>query len=245
MTSNLADWTRPYWHASDATAALLFFVFGNFADSDGVNLPEGIELSRHAHAALREWDGYPLAGSLGEVFAEEAPQTLAAARQTREVLRVAGDIRDPATLNYLRDTLDVITGLLETGGVAVVDPMTSTVFDAATWRSHFLNPVNAPLRQHVLVLCDPDPADPEQHWIHTRGMRKFARPDLSLTGIPGSAINQAGALCQQLLDMLALGGHFADGQALTVDGIGTLVARLGGDADDPRFFNQHVELRWP
>ncbi|HET7267310.1 MAG TPA: hypothetical protein VFJ15_04315 [Oleiagrimonas sp.] len=244
-------WARPYWHASGEDAMLLFFVFGRFSGDtneigNALKLPDGIQLTRYAHATLRNWEGYPLTGALGDVFQAEVPQTLTAARNTPDVLRLAGEIRDPSDLDYLRDTLNALTRLFEAGGVAVVDPQTSGLLDRDTWHRRFLAGTATTMRQHVLVLCDADPDDASSQWIHTRGMRKFARPDISLTRVPGSDINQAGALCEQLVDMLALGGQFADGQSLPVDGLaGPLVAQPGGHKDDPRFYNTHVELRWP
>src|SRR5699024_511116 len=137
-----------------------------------LDLPAGIKLTRYAHATLKNWDGYPLAGSLGEVFQSDAPHTLSAARDTPEVLRLSGSVGDPSDLDYLRDTLNAITRLLDAGGVPAVDPQTSDLFDRNTWRSRYLSGTTSTLRQHVLVLCDADPDDDQSQWIHTRGMRK-------------------------------------------------------------------------
>ena len=238
-------WKRPFWHASDEQAVLLYFVFGQFGDAPALELPAGIELSRHPHASLKDWKGYPLAGSLREVFADEAPDTLRAARKTPDVLRIAGTLPDPANLDYLRETLEAVTRLFDAGAVAVVDPQVSGLYDRATWTRRIASGNDSTLRQHFLVLRDADPDAPERHWVHTRGLRKFARPDISITRVPGTEADRAGALCQQLADMLALGGHFAEGQTLPVDGVGMFRAHPGGSSDDPRFFNTHVELRWP
>lgn len=250
-TRDTGHWARPYWQASDEDATLLFFVFGRFSGDTteiaaALNLPASIHLTRYAHTTLKNWEGYPLGGALGDVFAADAPQALATARATPDVLRLAGDVRDPSELDYLRDTLNAITRLFDAGAVAAVDPQTSSLLDHDAWHRCHLGGDSTTMRQHVLIMCDPDPDDSARQWIHTRGMRKFARPDLSLTGVPGSDIDQAGALCEQLVDMLALGGRFADGQALPVEGlIGPLVARRGGSHDDPRFYNTHIELHWP
>lgn len=240
-----ARWERPYWHASDEKATLLYFVFGRFADDVSAPLPEGIELTRYAHTSLANWEGYPLAGALGEVFAADAPQTLEAARKTPDVLRIAGTLHDPSDLDYLRGTLRTIVKLFDAGAVAVVDPQVSGLFDRATWIRGVASGNDTTLRQHFLVVRDADPEAPEYQWVRTRGMRKFARPDISLTRVPEDEVNRAGALCQQLADMLALGGHFAEDQLFPVDNIGVFRAHLGGTPDDPHFFNTHVELRWP
>jgi hypothetical protein len=246
-----SHWQRPYWRASGEDAMLIFFVFGHFtgdtqALAAALELPRGIKLTRYAHAALRNWEGYPLAGALGEVFADEAPHTLEKASASDEVLRLAGTVHDPADLGYLRDALAAITELFDAGAVAVADPQTSSLFDRETWRRRFGDHADTSMRGHVLVLCDADPDTEGAQWVHTRGMRKFARPDVSVTGVPASEVNRAGALCQTLIEMLARGSQFADGQQLEVEGMATpLTAHLGGSVDDPRFYNTHAELRWP
>ncbi len=241
-----ARWKRPYWHASDEQATLLYFVFGRFhGDAATPVLPDGIRSTRHAHAALRDWDGYPLAGSLGEVLAADAPHAFEAARDTPDVLRIAGTLRDPASLDYLRDTLEAIARSFDAGAVAVVDPQVSGLYDRAAFMHRLATGNGSSLRQHFLVLCDADPDDPDRQWVHTRGLRKFARPDISLTRVPAGETDRAGALCRQLADMQALGGRFAEGQPLPVDEVGVFRAHHAGSPGDPRFFNTHVELRWP
>jgi hypothetical protein len=82
-------------------------------------------------------------------------------------------------------------------------------------------------------------------WVHTRGMRKFGRPDISLRNVPDRDIDRAGQLCERLADMQALGAHFVDGQSLEAEGLPGLVAKLGGDLEHPDFNNTYVEFRWP
>jgi hypothetical protein len=77
-------------------------------------------------------------------------------------------------------------------------------------------------------------------------MRKFGRPDISIRQVPDRAVDRAGLLCERLVELEALGAHFADGQSLELDGLGaSVVARLGGGLDDPDFNNTYVEFRWP
>ena len=116
--------------------------------------------------------------------------------------------------------------------------------DDDEWRDRYLVKDGAPLRNHVLILRDEDEAG--RYWVHTRGLRKFGRPDISLRNVPESDMDRAGALCQRLVELEALGARFIDGQALEVDGIfGGLTAELGGGYDDPQFNNTYVEFNWP
>jgi hypothetical protein len=76
-------------------------------------------------------------------------------------------------------------------------------------------------------------------------MRKFGRPDISIRDVPDAAVDRAGALCEQLAELQALGAHFADGQVLAGEGMPPgFVAKLGGGMDDPAFNNTRVEFRW-
>lgn len=245
-------WQRPHWQPSDEEVILQFYVFGNFQPtrvpsapygSDG--LPEEVQLSSHHHQVLRDWEGYPLKGPLGELFKNDSPEAYAQAMAAPQVLVLHGRFKDQADTGYLRDTYGVLAGLLDIGGVAILDPQMLTLFSADEWRRRYLVKDGAPLRHHVLILRDEED-EGGRYWIHTRGMRKFGRADISLHNVPESETDRAGALCQRLIELEALGAHFADGQALEVDGIfGGLVAELGGDYSDPQFNNTYVAFYWP
>lgn len=252
MTATPEAWPRPYWQPSDETIVLHFYVFGRFAEDLAIpaaryaslGLPEGVALQRLAHDALRGWDGYPLKGALGEVLKEDAPAAFEQARAAPDVLVVRGELADRDSLDYLRDTLGVLAGLLDVGGSAILDPQILTLFDAGSWRRHYLVAGGAPPRNHVLILRKPS-EDGRSH-IHTRGLRKFGRPDLSLRHVPDARASQAGMLCERLVELQALGARFVEGQPLEVEGLpGELVAHPGGTLDDPGFNNTHVAFDWP
>jgi hypothetical protein len=104
-------WQRPHWQPSDEEIILHFYVFGDFKPirvpsepygSDG--LPEGMEVNSY-HSALREWEGYPLKGSLGDLFKNDAPEAFEAATKAPQVLVVRGRFKDSRDTGYLRDTL--------------------------------------------------------------------------------------------------------------------------------------------
>ncbi|TAL82367.1 MAG: hypothetical protein EPN74_17405 [Rhodanobacter sp.] len=245
-------WPRPYWQPSDEKALLQFYVFGKFEQELQIpsprygspGLPEGVEIQRFQNAVLRKWDGYPLNGALGDVLREDSPQAFELSRIAPEVLVLRGEIADGESLDYLRNTLGVLAGLLDTGGSTILDPQILGLFGAEHWRRHYLVEGGAPSRHHVLILCNAD--DVAGHsWIRTRGMRKFGRPDLSIRNVPERAVDRAGLLCEWLVELQSLGAHFSDGQSLDVEGLpGGLVVRLGGSRDDAHFNNSHVELRW-
>lgn len=255
-SNSVPEWPRPYWQpGADEDALLQFFVFGKFDPRELVipasrygspGLPAGVELKRYQNLELRKWAGYPLSGTLGEIMRDEAPDAYEQARIAPEVLLVHGQLEDGPGLDYLRDTLGVLAALLDIGGRVILDPQILGLFDAAAWRGRYLVPGGAPPRNHVLILRSDEPDGSERSWVHTRGMRKFGRPDLSFRRIPAHELDRAGVLCEKLVEMQALGTRFAAGQVLEVDGMQqALIAQPGGSLDDPEFNNLHVEFRWP
>jgi hypothetical protein len=246
-------WPRPYWQPGDESILLQFYVFGQFASEltipslpyDSAGLPGGVELQRFDNAALRQWDGYPLSGALGKILREESAEVVELAGSAPHVLMVRGSFADCDNLDYLRDTLGVLAGLLDVGAVAILDPQILRVFGASEWRRQYLVKDGAPPRNHALILCNPEQAA-GRFWVHTRGMRKFGRPDLSIHDVPESVLNHAGALCERLVEVQALGARFIAGQPLEVEGLsGDLIAQPGGSLEDPRFNNTHVAFHWP
>jgi hypothetical protein len=245
-------WQRPHWHASDEEILLQFYVFGKFdaarvpsQDYGSPGLPAGITATKYPHAELRAWEGYPLKGAMGRMFKADARSAWQHAFDAPEVMVVRGTLKDSQNSGYLRDTLGVLAGMLDIGGEAILDPQILSLLDADDWRRQYLIRDGAPIRNHLLILCDAD-AEPGRSWIHSRGMRKFGRPDISLRNVPQRDIDRAGMLCERLVESLALGTHFSEGQALEVDGVpGGLVAQLGGSLDDPEFNNTHVAFHWP
>jgi len=245
-------WQRPHWQASDEEILLQFYVFGKFdvvrvpsADYGSEGLPAGIEAVSHYHSALRQWEGYPLKGAMGRMFKADAPEAYQLAFDAPEVIVVRGTLKDSPATGYLRDTLGVLAGMLDIGGTAILDPQTLSLLDADAWRRHYLIRDGAPIRNHLLILRDGESA-PDHSWIHTRGMRKFGRPDISIRQVPDRAVDRAGLLCERLVELEALGAHFTEGQRLDIEGVpGGVVVQLGGGLDDPQFNNTYVEFQWP
>ena len=245
------DWTRPHWSRDEAKAMLVYFVFGEFPAEPKLDLtahgshglPTGVEILRIPKDRLAHWQGHPLRGAIGGILREGNPSAFESARKAPECLMLRGELADADSLAYLRDTLGVIAALLDVGGVAVVDPQILEMFSADDWRTRYKDDAIATPRSHVLVLCQDDTGDTA--WIKTRGMRKFARPDISIRRVPQSEVQRAGAVAARLADLQARGMRFGDGSTMDVEGLpdGFKIER-GGSLDDPEFNNTHLEIEW-
>jgi hypothetical protein len=231
---------------------LVYFVFGEFAaepslDLSGhgsLGLPQGVEVLRIPKERLAHWQGHPLRGALGEILRDGNPAAFETARKAPECLLLRGELADSESLAYLRDTLGVISALLDAGGVAVVDPQILELFSAEDWRVRCAGGNPASSRRHVAVLCSDDAAG--HAWIHTRGLRKFARPDISIRGVPRGQVQHAGEVAARLAELQVQGMRFGDGSTVDVEGIpGGLTVTRAGSLDDPEFNNTHLALTWP
>ena len=246
------DWTRPHWSRDEANAMLVYFVFGEFSAEPKLELsahashglPPGIEMLRIPKDRLAHWQGHPLRGALGGILREGNPVAFGLARKAPECLVLRGELADADSLAYLRDTIGVVSALLDAGGAAVVDPQILEMFSADDWRARYAAGAVAAPRSHVLVLCQDDAGGTAR--IKTRGMRKFARPDISIRRVPQADVQRAGAVAARLADLQAHGMRFGDGSIVDVEGLpdGLKVTR-GGALDDPEFNNTHLELIWP
>ncbi|HEU4662960.1 MAG TPA: hypothetical protein VFS55_02895 [Dokdonella sp.] len=247
-------WPRPHWRDSGDELFLLWFVFGDFAadlviDADRYRTrgtPAGIDVVRYVNRELARWEGYPLAGTLGRLLRDEDAHLFERARRARDCTMLRGSMRDPADLDGLRDLVGTITALTEGGGVAVVDPQILSMFDSAEWRRRYFADDAFHLRDHVLILCSDDERHPGRYWIHTRGLRKFARPDVSIRNVPPADAAAAGELAERFADFQAMGGIVESGREVEVAGAtGGMTVRFAGTADDPDFNNRHLALDWP
>ncbi|MGN6518164.1 MAG: hypothetical protein ACTHK2_01930 [Dokdonella sp.] len=246
-------WPRPEWRDGGDEAFLLWFVFGTFDPGFVIDAhryrtrgtPPGIDVVRYENRALARWDGYPLAGTLGRLLWEEDARLFERATSARDCTMLRGSIRDPANLDPLRDLVGTITALVDGGGVAVVDPQILSMFDATQWRERFTADVFR-TRDHVLILCSDDERNAGRSWVHTRGMRKFARPDISIRNVPPAAVAIAGELAERFAEFQAMGGIVDESREVEVDGVPHgMRLRVAGAPDDPEFNNRHVALDWP
>lgn len=248
-----AHWPRPQWRDGGEQAFLLWFVFGDFEPDFQIDAeryrtrgtPAGISIVRYANRELAKWNGYPLAGVLGSVLYNDDALLFERAKRARECVMLRGAIADASDFDALRDLVGTITALTDLGGVAVVDPQILSMTSAEDWRQrHAEDAFNA--RDHVLILCDEDARHTGRLHVHTRGLRKFARPDIGIRNVPPELAQIAGDLALRFVDFQARGGVVADGHAVEIEGAPSgMRAHVAGSLDDPEFNNHHIALRWP
>jgi hypothetical protein len=249
-----SNWVRPHFVPTPRQAFLLHWVYGEFSPELEIDarrfrtrgLPEGIAGQVFLHDSLRGGGADPLAGEMGEVLRAKAHDAFAAAQAAPHAMLIRGGIDDPADLMYLRDTIGFIACLLSHGGVAVLDVQSLALRTPAQWDAEVFAPDAPRAQNEVVMLRSADERHPGRAWLHTRGLRKFARPDLSIRNVPPDSAFNAQLVLERAADYLIAGGVFEDGREvrMSVAPPGLVPATVGDD-DDPDFNNRHTEMVWP
>lgn len=260
---DLPTWERPYYRPGGGDAFVFYVVFGEFPDAElkasrdayrAQGVPDGITTTRHDrtrpdHAG---WFVGFLTGHLGQLLDEEsgAEGALAlAVRAAPACLVVTGTVADPPTLDYLRDVIGLVTCALDAGGVGVLDGTSLRWWSPAAWRRDIFAPEAPDLPKYADILVSEDTTarrGDRTLWLHTRGLRKFGRPDLSVRGVRQPHVAAVIGLCNRFILLQALGDVVPEGKPVRLPGLPEgMMCRHAGDFDDPDFNNVHLQVHWP
>ncbi|MEM7084483.1 MAG: hypothetical protein AAF465_17310 [Pseudomonadota bacterium] len=184
-----------------------------------------------------------LEGYLWDQLQDDDPHLAALVEDQNECIVIRGSVSDPPNLNYFRDVVGLIQWLFDSGSVALYDPQSFTWWSPEQWRERaFETDAGAP-RQHVLILSSKSRCG---DWLHTRGLRKYGRPDLSIHRVQPKHRDSVVNLLNRFIEFQAYGGIIKDGEEIRIAGLPSgMTCRHGGDFDDPDFNNLHVEIVWP
>lgn len=251
--NTLVDWKREQYKSGGGNALLFYAVHGKFEQpftldrqhyrSNGP--PPGVRVEIHKRENNPDTDFF-VSDYLGSELEAQGKELQEAVLASPESLLVLGELEDPSDLNYLRDTVGFIMSLLDQGGLAVCDPQRLTWWTAESWENELFDPAMAVPRHHVIILTSLEEKNPNLTWVHTRGMRKFGRPDLSIRNVPQKYFNTVTELCNRFIEHQAFGMLVPDGQEILMEGLpGGLICYNKGDLEDPDFNNVHIEMIFP
>lgn len=252
MSDALRSWPRPFYRPGGGAAYLFYVVFGELAglqltaDYQCAGVPDGVSVDRYQAVEHADYVQGFRSGYAERWLREQHPELLPAVLQASGCTLLSGSVPDPGTLDYLRDTVGLALCLLDQGGVALFDPQTFQWWSPEAWRRELFNAEDRHLARHVTLLVSEEPGVPGRDWWHTRGLRKFGRPDLSVRRVPRQAQPQAEELLNRFIGGQIQGHQIPEGQPVRMQGIPNgMVCRHAGHMDDPDFNNVHVEMVWP
>jgi hypothetical protein len=221
------DWSRPHWQPSGRAASLLYFVPGE--------APERLRPSASRHHIDRggAWQEVLqvsawLRGEAPGLFASffdpagvghdidaRFGARASALRAAEQGTILQADFPDPATLDYLRDTAGMVSAALEQGGLGVLDAPAARWWTPEEWVATFVDRSAFDVRDHTIIVFTDDDRHHPGLWSHTRGMKKFGRPDLQVKHLPGrygeAAVNVASEVINDFAGRMARGKLIPDG----------------------------------
>ena len=251
------SWPREFFQPTGAKALVWYQVYGHFSDTIEISrgtyrcngVPAGIEVGNHARTDGEEaWTNLVKQPLLAARLHGELPKLAQAVETAPACTTIRGEVPDSATLVYLRDVVGLGTWFLDNGAVAVLDPQTLTWYDREKWRSRVFEPKSCVPTHHATILYsdEKDGAGGNLFWFHTRGMRKFARPDLSVHHVPAQYQDAVINVLNRLVEVQAFGQVIAEGQSITAPSLPPgITCHHAGSLDDPDFNNTHIEVQWP
>ena len=185
----LASWPRRHFQPAGGDAHLFYKIHGVFRGAPEISrsrhrcagVPGGCDLQLCDRQTQKDLFRLGLDEYIGQDLQRTDRALFDAASSTEQCLVLNGEVIDPPNLDYFRDAVGLVMALLESGGVAVFDPHMFKWWSAAEWRERAFEPAGPVPRHHVVILVSDEPAG--GRWYHTRGMRKFGRPDVSVRNV--------------------------------------------------------------
>jgi len=249
----LKDWTRSFYQPNGGDPFLFYVVYGSVdlaaplsPDTYRSNgLPDGLEAMRytadeHADVVSGFREGY-----LWEQLLRDEPAFASQIASAGECVVLRGAPSDSQSLNYLRDTVGLLIHFLDHGGVCIYDPQMFQWWKPEDWRKRIFEPAGPVPRHHVVILTSDEDTD-QRTWFHTRGMRKFGRPDLSLHEVAPSSHAAVIDLFNRFIEHQAFGAVVPEGQSIRIASLPHgMTCHHAGSLEDPDFNNVHLEIRWP
>lgn len=207
--------------------------------------PQGLDIrfynKDHSEEQKEYIDGF-LQGTFGELLKKELPILFGKTQKANNLAIVSGNFNDSNSLHYLKNSIGVIKALTEKGAVSVLDVQTSQFYTPEDWVKKYFEPRKPQPHNHVVILYS---ENDEGLWVHTRGMRTFGRPDISLVGWPKDKMTQAQELVNRFIEMYAFGALPEEGKEIIVKGLPLgLRTKLGGNYENLDFNNYFVEVKW-
>jgi hypothetical protein len=247
----IPDWPRARYESGGGDAFLFYAAFGPISELVSVSpgtyrcdeIPAGLEASAYTLARQPEVINSLREGYCIDQLRRTDPGLVTAIYAQDSCMVWRGRIADPPTLNYFRNVIGLVTHFLDHGGVAVFDPQMLKWWSPADWRAEVFEPAQPLPRQHVVILVSQE--EDGTAWFHTRGLRKFGRPDLSIRRVPTAGHAAATDLCNRFIELQAFGAVIPEGQEIRVRGLPEGMRCVHrGDENDPDFNNAHVEIIW-
>lgn len=246
------SYERPYYTSCDYRPYLYYVVFGANAEKMQLSrqrhhvdeIPKGIETYVVTRAQNADYMESVFGGTVGSVLRQQDAALYERCRKEDTWVLLTGEIEEDADLNYIRNCVGAIQALLETGGVGVLDLLTFSLYGAERFTEQFFGrSFNG--YDHVSILLSEE--ENGEIWLHTRGMRKFGRPDVSIEHVDREELPFAEGVANQMI-FYSIQGDFFPGKRIKLHPSPeeSFIVRpeLVDDLENYDFNNAYYKLLW-
>lgn len=198
------SYERPYYSDIDYHPYLFYVVFDISDDKLEISrtrhhvesMPEGLDISICSRPQNSEYMDSLTGGTLGKLLRMKDPFLYDRACASERWAVIKGSIKNDSTLDYMRDAIGVIQAFVDTGAAGILDLQTLSLLSPEDWSTDIFAARFSPF-MHTVILSSEE--DDGTLWLHTRGMLKFGRPDISIRNVPAKDVNAAAELINQMI----------------------------------------------
>jgi len=244
-------WDRTYYLPSENEVFSFFIIFGEFQDGISISasqynfteVPENTDIVKyHDGAGPEHRDGFR-SGYLWEELLCEDQELAKIIASAPSCMVICTETSDKETLDYLRNIVGLVTYFLDNGGVCVYEPQRFKWWAPSEWKDNVFLPREPKLYQHTTILVSEQ--ENGKYWYHTRGLRLFARPDISVHDVTQEKSKIIHDMINRFIEYQAFGGIIENGKEIRMKGLPlSMWCEHRGNEEDPDFNNRHVEIHW-
>ncbi len=242
---------RPYYRDLKCRPFLFYVMFGVKNEELRVSrkrhhvdgFPDGLEL---VFCDRKKNDAYMrslMGDSLGRILDREKHDLYEIVKETDQWAVIRGEVCQDSDLKYMQNTIGFIQALIDNGAVGVLDLQTLSLYSSAEWSNRFFEREWNPY-DHVTILASE--MEDGLTWLHTRGMRKFGRPDIGVWKVAPDESEEAVQVINQMIYYGSLGAFFErEVRFHTQSGNTYLVnPHFVADYENPDFNNAYYRFEW-
>lgn len=182
-------------------------------------------------------------GYLGTILKEKDTNLYEKVKNSESCMIIAGEIDNDSNLEYIRNIIGIVQSVLEQGALCVLDIQTFNWYTSSEWENEFFKNDEFNPFKHVVILVSK--VDNSMYWMHTRGMRKFGRPDISILNVPEENINNSAQIVNRIIDLMSQGIVIYDNFKMNINGNKmSIQGSYSNDFENPDFNNEYCEFEW-
>lgn len=247
------NYERPYYEDINYHPLMFYVIFGAKEEELEISrerhnldeVPEGLNMNMFTREQHSEYMDNLIGGTLGKLLKEEQPELYEKIQKENVWAIVNGKIKQDDNLKYLRNTIGVVQAFIDAGAIAVLDIQTFSLYSASEFTEKIFSK-NLDIYSHVKILISK--MEDGNIWLHTRGLRKFGRPDISIENVPESEENKVVRIANQMIYYSSLGVLFNKKVKLHLykdkEEAVIINPKFVGDYENVDFNNAYCKLLW-